>query len=454
MIKSKNPFDGSVVGTYEYFTTGKIESVLENAQKAFKRSINSEFGNDISLRISKFKKLAEILEIGKLEYAKMITLEMGKPISQSIAEIEKCAWLCNYYGENAEKFLSIEYIKTDASESFVRHDPIGVVLAIMPWNYPFWQLFRFAVPAILAGNVVILKHSSNVSGCALRIEDIFTSAAFPKNTFQTILATSSQIETVIENPIIKGVTLTGSEKAGRSVAAIAGKNIKKTVLELGGSNASVIFEDADLEECIDTLVWSRFQNAGQSCIAGKRFIVLEGIYDRFISMFEKKVGDLRIKDPLKSETKISSMASVKLAEELEDQVQKSIEMGAILKMGGDRNEAKFQPTILENVLPGMPAFDEELFGPVASIIKAKDEKEAIDLVNNSGFGLGASLYTNNIAKAKKWIPYINEGAVFVNELVKSDPRLPFGGTKNSGYGRELSRDGILEFVNRKTVYIK
>lgn len=383
-----------------------------------------------------------------------MTEEMGKPISQSIAEIEKCVWLCDFYITNAEDFLADSIIETDAKESFISYDPLGVVLAVMPWNYPFWQVMRFAVPSLTAGNVGLLKHASNVTSTALAIQDLFEEAGYPKGCFQTLLVNHDQIEDIIENDIVKAVTLTGSEPAGRSIAAVAGKNLKKTVLELGGNNACVVFDDANLDKHIDTMVKARMQNTGQSCIAAKRFIVSEKIYDQFISRFKDEVSKLNSGDPEDSDTFIGVMAREDLAEELEQQVNKSIDLGANIILGNKRNKAYYEPTIITDVTEDMPVFKEETFGPVAAVIKAKDNEHAIKLAANSRFGLGTMIFTENTDNIYNYIGDIPDGALFINDMVKSDPRLPFGGTKASGYGRELSKEGILEFVNKKTVYIK
>jgi succinate-semialdehyde dehydrogenase/glutarate-semialdehyde dehydrogenase len=383
---------------------------------------------------------------------------MGKPIVQSRAEVEKCAWVCEFYADNAEKFLADEIIKTEATKSFVSFQPLGVILAIMPWNFPFWQVFRFAVPNLMAGNAGLLKHASNVSGCALAIEDVFRKAGFPKNLFRSLLVKSNNVKEIISNPKVQAVTLTGSVPAGKSVASLAGSLIKKTVLELGGSDPYVILEDADLEKAAMSCVTSRLLNAGQSCIAAKRFIIVESVYDEFEKLYLEIMSKKKMGDPLDEKNDLGPQASFQLRDELHEQVLKSVGQGARLILGGKIPEidgAYYPPTILTNVKPGMAAFDEELFGPVAALIKAKDEEDAINLANKSVFGLGASVFTRDlkrgehIAKEK-----LNAGCCFVNDFVKSDPRLPFGGIKESGYGRELSLFGIREFVNIKSVYIK
>lgn len=449
-IITSNPYNQKELKTYNYHTDNELKIILDNAQNTFENWKTKE----IKERTNLLQNLANTLEDKKEIYAKLMTEEMGKPISQSIAEIEKCVWLCDFYITNAEDFLADSIIETDAKESFISYDPLGVVLAVMPWNYPFWQVMRFAVPSLTAGNVGLLKHASNVTSTALAIQDLFEEAGYPKGCFQTLLVNHDQIEDIIENDIVKAVTLTGSEPAGRSIAAVAGKNLKKTVLELGGNNACVVFDDANLDKHIDTMVKARMQNTGQSCIAAKRFIVSEKIYDQFLSRFKDEVSKLNSGDPEDSDTFIGVMAREDLAEELEQQVTKSIDLGANIILGNKRNKAYYEPTIITDVTEDMPVFKEETFGPVAAVIKAKDNEHAIKLAANSRFGLGTMIFTENTDNIYNYIGDIPDGALFINDMVKSDPRLPFGGTKASGYGRELSKEGILEFVNKKTVYIK
>lgn len=446
---SINPFNGDTIRRYAYHTEDEITAKIVKSDQTFRTWKNI----DLNVRCQLILEVADLLEKYKNQYGRLMTGEMGKPITQAEAEVVKCAWVCRYYAQNAELMLAPEIIHTEATESYVRQDPLGPVLAVMPWNYPFWQVFRFAAPNIIAGNTAILKHASNVSGCALELENIFLKAGFPNGVFQTIIARSDQIPAVIDHPAIVAATLTGSLHAGQSVASQCGHQIKKTVLELGGSNACVVFDDADLDAHLNTLVQARYQNTGQSCIAGKRFIILPGIYDTFLTRFRNAVQRLQPGDPLDQSTDIGPMASVSLAEELEDQVQRSVAQGAKIELGGHRKGTMFEPTILTEVTAGMPAFDEETFGPVAAIIRARDEDHAIELANQSVFGLGTSLFTSDINKALQYVPRLDDGAVFINELVKSDPRLPFGGTKQSGYGRELSFAGMREFTNQKTVYI-
>ena len=404
-------------------------------------------------RISFLPKLAKTLSENKQQYAECITNEMHKPITQAIAEVEKCALLCTFYYENATQFLATKHIKTDASESFVTYEPLGIVLGVMPWNFPFWQVFRFAVPSLTSGNTVVIKHASNVPKSAKLIQTIFEDAGFPKGCYQDLPIPSAEVAQIIANPIIKAVSLTGSEQAGIAVATEAGKHLKKCVLELGGNNAFIVLEDANLEKAVAIAVNARMQNAGQSCIASKRFLVHENIEEAFVSQLKTAVQKLKTGNPLDKTTEIGALAREDLAEELEIQVRKSIEMGAKLVCGGKRTDAFYEPTILTNVSVKMPVFKEETFGPVVAITTFKTLEEAIELSNTSEFGLGVSVFTQDIETIKKHISSFNEGAVFINEMVKSDPRLPFGGIKKSGYGRELSEDGIREFVNVKTVVI-
>lgn len=450
MIQSKNPYTGELLEEHQEMSSKDIDHSLDQAVKTFEEWRTTSFDHRADL----MRRLAKELKENKKFYATTMTEEMGKPISQSLAEIEKCAWVCDYYAENAERQLSEEEIETDAKESYVSYEPLGTVLAVMPWNYPFWQVFRFAAPALMAGNVAVLKHASNVMMCAKNLEKIFSRAGFPKGCFQNLLIGSSKVEQVIQDERVKAVTLTGSGPAGKAVASTAGKEIKKSVLELGGSNALVVFEDADIDHAVQTCVQARFQNTGQSCIAGKRLLVQERIAEIFIEKFIAEVKALKVGDPLDENTFIGVLAREDLAEELYSQVRRSQSQGAQVLMGGKRERAFFEPTVLANVTPDMPVFSEETFGPAIGVSTFKNEAEAIDLVNRSIFGLGVSLFTSDIARAKILIPKFEDGAVFINDLVKSDPRLPFGGTKKSGYGRELSVFGIKEFVNIKTVYIK
>lgn len=449
MIKSINPYNQEIVYEVAEFDRKEVENAIDKADTQYEVWKEIPF----SERSVLMKAAGQELKKNAREYAEIITQEMGKPITQALAEVEKCAALCDYYAENASKMLADKIIETEAHKSYVSYEPIGIVLAIMPWNYPFWQVMRFAVPALMAGNVAVLKHASNVMKSAMSIEKIFDRAGFPAGCFTNLPIGSKMVEEIIKNPKIKAVTLTGSEAAGRAVAAVAGNEIKKTVLELGGSNALVVFADCNLQKTVKTCVQARFQNAGQSCIAGKRLLVESSIAEEFTKAFIKEVGKLRSGDPLSEETTIGTMARVDLAEELEKQLQDALDKGGEVLLGGKRNKAYFEPTVIGNVTTDMSIFKEEVFGPLIGITTFKDEKEAIALSNNSPFGLGVTIFTEDFEKAFRLVPKFNEGAVFVNELVKSDQRLPFGGTKNSGYGRELSQDGIQEFVNKKTVYI-
>jgi succinate-semialdehyde dehydrogenase / glutarate-semialdehyde dehydrogenase len=449
-LTSINPYTNFVIEEFEEFSDSILEQILDRSAVTFETWKKSETG----LRRTLMLEVSRLLRENAGEYAGSITAEMGKPIAESKAEIEKCAWVCEYYASHAEDFLKSESVQTDATESYVQFEPLGPVLGIMPWNFPFWQVFRFAVPTIMAGNTVLLKHASNVQTCARHIESIFTKAGFPKGVFQNLVLGSDKIERIIENDIVRAVSLTGSEAAGSKVAETAGRKIKKTLLELGGSNAFVVLDDADLEKAAGTGVKARMQNAGQSCIAAKRFIIHEKIAEQFVSLFIKNMLALQTGDPGQADTEIGPLASVQQAENVSKQVSRSVEMGARILTGGYPEGAFYPPTLVIDVKPGMPLFDEEVFGPVAPVIIARDATECIELSNLSNFGLGVSLFTNDLKKAQEMIPRFNEGSVFINSLVKSDPRLPFGGIKRSGYGRELAIQGIREFVNIKTVYIK
>ena len=454
MASSINPATGEVLKDYPDMNENKIDEILNHSNDSFLEWKKTSF----SERAGKMKKAHDILLRRKDEFAEIMTLEMGKPIIQSISEIEKCAWVCEYFAENAETYLLNEKIKTDASESYVTYQPLGVVLAIMPWNFPFWQVFRFAAPNLMAGNAGVLKHASNVTGCALAIEEVFKEAGFPENLFRTIISPSKKMDSVIKNKKIKAVTLTGSVPAGKSVASTAGSILKKTVLELGGSDPYVVLEDADLNNAVETCVSSKLINGGQSCIAAKRFIVVEKIYTKFEEMYVQIMKQKKMGDPFDKENDLGPQASESLRNDLHVQVEKSIEKGAKLLLGGkipDGNGAFYPPTVLANVKKGMPAYDEEIFGPVAALIKVKDEEEALKVANDTNFGLGAAVFTEDTKRGKKIAETkLQAGNCFVNSFVKSDPRLPFGGIKESGYGRELSPFGIKEFVNIKSVYIK
>jgi len=455
ILKSINPVNGSLVGTYPEHSSKEINNIIYEVNNSF----NFWRKLDINERCQYFKNLSITLKSRKNEFAQIMALEMGKPISQGIAEVEKSAWVCDYYADNAPKFLSIKEVKTDASESYITFQPLGVVLAIMPWNFPFWQVFRFAAPAMIAGNVCLLKHSSNVQGCADAIEGLFLEAAFPENVFRNLTISSLKVEEVIENSMVKAITFTGSSPAGKSVAKKAGSVLKKTVLELGGNDPYLVLKDADLEKASDACLEGRLLNAGQSCIAAKRFIVEEPVRHDFEKTVINKIKNQVIGDPFDEKTTIGPMVSIDARDQLIRQVEMSVNAGAKVLykslIPSIKNSSYHPVMLLTNVLPGMPAFDEELFGPVGSIISAKDKVDALILANQTSFGLGAAIFTSNIEEGKRIAEFeLEVGAAFVNDFVRSDPRLPFGGVKESGYGNELSSYGILEFVNIKTIYIR
>jgi succinate-semialdehyde dehydrogenase / glutarate-semialdehyde dehydrogenase len=451
-IQSINPVTGEVLETFPEAGSGEIEQILEAAHKTFGEWRRSSFVE----RAKHMHEAARILRDKKETYARTMALEMGKPIVQGEAEAEKCAWGCDYYAEHAQVFLVNQPRPTDASLSYARFDPLGPVLAIMPWNFPFWQVFRFAAPALMAGNAGVLKHASNVPRCALQIEEIFREAGFPENLFRVVLAGTDKIPAIIADPRIRAVTLTGSDSAGSKVAEQAGRQLKKTVLELGGSDPFIVLEDADVEKAAKTAADARLVNSGQSCIAAKRFVVVEKIEEKFVHHFVAAMTSRRMADPLDRATEVGPQARHDLRDSLHRQVEESIRRGAKLLLGGHVPEgpgAYYPPTILVGVNKGMPAFDEETFGPVAAVIRAQDEEDAIRLANDSMFGLGSSLWTENGDRAERIAAEIEAGSVFVNGQVKSDPRLPFGGIKRSGYGRELSEYGIREFMNIKSVWM-
>jgi succinate-semialdehyde dehydrogenase/glutarate-semialdehyde dehydrogenase len=448
-----NPATGATVETYDEMTPEEVKRAVDAANDVYPTWRRTGFGERAGLMRSAAKVLRESLN----DYATLMATEMGKPVAQGKAEVEKCAWVCDFYADNAEGFLQPELIETDAAKSFVTFQPLGVVLAVMPWNFPLWQVFRFAAPALMAGNVGVLKHASNVPGCALAIEDVFRNAGFPENVFRTLLISSKQVDAVIENQHVKAVTLTGSTPAGKAVARKSGEMLKKTVLELGGSDPYVVLGDADLEQAVTTCVTSRLINSGQSCINAKRFIVVEPLIKEFETLFVERMSAMKVGDPLDEDTDVGPQARADLRDELHDQVKQSIDRGARCLLGGavpDGDGAFYPPTVLTDVTKGMPAYDEELFGPVAAIISARGEEDAIRLANDSSFGLGAAVFTTDGAKGERIAAEeLEAGACFVNAFVKSDPRLPFGGIKESGYGRELSHYGIREFVNIKTVFV-
>jgi len=449
-IITKNPYSHNTLQKYALFSQNDMLAALQRADDRFNLWRHTTFDERADL----MHKLAGLLKKQVESLAELITQEMGKPIKEARAEIEKCAWVCEYYAGHAEEFLKDRIISTDAHTSFIRHESIGTVLAVMPWNYPFWQVFRFAAPALMAGNVGLLKHASNVTGCGLKIAELIQQAGFDKGCFQTLIIDHEQTAELIKQPKLKAVTLTGSEAAGRKIAAQAGQALKKTVLELGGSNAFVVLADANLDSVLDTAVTARFQNTGQSCIAAKRFIVEASVYDEFLERFQDKVNELKFGDPMDKDTTLGPMARADLAEELADQLQRSVQQGAKILTGGEQSKTRFEPTIVTDVTVNMPLMQEETFGPVAPFFKAKDDAHALNVAAATYFGLGVTICTRDPEAILKQLHRFPDGAVFINELVKSDPRLPFGGTGISGYGRELSREGIKEFINQKTVFVK
>jgi len=451
---SINPTNNKILESHKEISKNSINQIINLSYNTYLEWRNKS----ISYRSKKMKNLAKLLKQRKEELGVLMTQEMGKPINQSIAEAEKCAWVCEYFADNAGQFLSKKEISTNSKKSFISFQPIGLVLAIMPWNFPFWQVFRFASPTLMAGNVGILKHASNVQGCAKEIEKLFLEAGFPENAFSNLVIGSNKVSNVINNPLVRAVTLTGSTPAGKSVASLAGSLLKKTVLELGGNDPYIILEDADLNNATKSCIAGRMLNTGQSCIAAKRFIVVKSRLNDFIDKVEQKINNMKIGDPLDPTIDIGPMVNIDARNELHQQVLMSIEKGAILRSGGNIPEIEgsfYPPTLLTNVKPGMSAFDDELFGPVAVIISAEDENHAIELANKTNYGLGAAIFTRDLDKGENIaINELEAGSCFVNDFVKSDPRLPFGGIKESGYGRELSEYGILEFVNIKSVVIQ
>lgn len=453
-IATINPATGETLQTFEALTDTVIEAKLSQAQQAFVAYRKTP----LVQRAEWMNKAGEILEAERDRFAKIMTLEMGKTLKSAIGEVEKCALVCRYYAENAAKFLADVPAQTDASHSFVRYQPLGAILAVMPWNFPFWQVFRFAAPALMAGNVGLLKHASNVPQCALAIEEIMQKAGFPAGVFQTLLVGADKVAAIVADERVKAATLTGSEPAGMSLAAAAGKHIKKTVLELGGSDPYIVLESADLDAAISTAVTARMLNNGQSCIAAKRFIVVDAIADRFEQRLLEKFEALKVGDPMNPETDLGPLATPSILQDLHQQVEESVQMGAKVLTGGqpfsDRPGNFYPATILTNIPADSPKAKEEFFGPVAMLFRVANIDEAIHLGNDIPFGLGASAWTNDDAERDRLIEELEAGAVFINGMVKSDPRLPFGGIKRSGYGRELSIQGIHEFVNVKTVWVK
>jgi acyl-CoA reductase-like NAD-dependent aldehyde dehydrogenase len=451
-MHSVNPATEEVIGTFELSTPEQIEQGLSDAQSTYRRWRQTSYTERAEL----MRQAAAYMREHQARLAGIITAEMGKPIVEAEAEIDKCAWNCAFYADNAERFLSDEPHPSGASESYVAFTPLGTILAIMPWNFPFWQVIRFAAPALMAGNTAILKHASNVPQCALAVAEVFEASGFPKGVFQTLLLPGSAVTPLIEDPRVAAVTLTGSDQAGSQVAAAAGRMIKKTVMELGGSDPFIVLADADLDAAVATAVRTRYQNAGQSCIAAKRFIVAEEIFAAFQERFVAAVQGLRLGDPTDRSTQLGPLARDDLREGLEQQVRRSTDAGAKILVGGKRHPGRgyyFAPTVLADVRPEMPASCEEVFGPVAALLKVHTVEEAIRVANDSPYGLGANLWTTDLTRARRLARDIEAGQVFINGMVASDPRLPFGGVKRSGYGRELSAYGIREFVNIQTVWI-
>jgi succinate-semialdehyde dehydrogenase / glutarate-semialdehyde dehydrogenase len=452
-IATINPTSGEVLKTFEPLTAAQIEQKLQLAASAFQTHRSTSFAQ----RASKMMRAAEILEKEKDECAHLMTLEMGKPLKAAVGEALKCATGCRYYAENADKFLADEVVETGAKRSFIRYQPIGPILAVMPWNFPFWQVFRFVAPALMAGNVGLLKHASNVPQCALKIEDILRRAGFAEGVFQTLLIGSGPVDSILNDSRVVAATLTGSEQAGIQVGVSAARRIKKVVLELGGSDPFIVMPSANLDAAVATAVDARIQNNGQSCIAAKRFIVVEKIADEFERKFVQRMENLRVGNPFDENTELGPLASADAVASLDADVKKTVAAGARVLTGGhpmNRPGSFYEPTVLTDIPRDSPAYKEELFGPVASIFRAKDLDQAIQIANDNRFGLGASAWTNDPAETERFINELDAGMVFINKMVASDPRLPFGGVKFSGHGRELAEHGIREFVNIKTVWIQ
>ena len=452
-IATTNPATGEVLKTFTELTDSQIDAKIQLASEVFTKYRKVPFAE----RARRMLKAADILEGEKDVFGRMMTIEMGKPLAAAVAEAVKCATGCRYYAENAERFLADEVVEIGVTRSYIKYQPIGPVLAIMPWNFPFWQVFRFAAPCLMAGNTGLLKHASNVPQCALMIEDIFRRVGFPEGSFQTLLIGSKKVDAILADPRVKAATLTGSEGAGIDVGMSAAKRIKKMVLELGGSDPFIVMPSANLEEAVSTAVKARVQNNGQSCIAAKRFIVAEGIADQFERSFVKKMEALRLGDPLEATTEVGPLATADAVATLHQDVQKTIKAGAQLLTGGkplDRPGNFYAPTVLTNIPKGSPGYSEEFFGPVACMFRVKNIEQAIQIANDTRFGLGASVWTNDKKEIEQLVDEIESGMVFINGMVASDPRIPFGGVKQSGHGRELSVYGIREFTNIKSVVIR
>ncbi|HEX6589760.1 MAG TPA: NAD-dependent succinate-semialdehyde dehydrogenase [Longimicrobiales bacterium] len=453
MMESRNPATGEAIRSYETHDAAEVERRIARSFDAWRTWRATRFDERAALLL----RVAELLEAEKRELGRLMTLEMGKPIGPAIAEAEKCAWACRFYAENGARLLADEHVETEAEASWVRYEPLGPVLAIMPWNFPFWQCFRFIAPALMAGNTGLLKHASNVPGCALAIEELMTRAGFPAGVFQTLMVGADAVDAIIADARVRAVTLTGSEKAGQAVGAAAGREIKPSVLELGGSDAFVVMPSADLDAAVKTAVQARTVNNGQSCIAAKRFVVHAAVAESFMRAFVERMRALVVGDPLDGKTQIGPLATESIREGLHDQVRRSVQAGARVLLGGeplDRPGWFYAPTVLVDSPAGSPARVEELFGPVATIVVVRDIDEAIRVANETTFGLGAAAWTNDAAERDRFARELEAGMVFVNAMVASDPRLPFGGVKRSGYGRELGRHGIREFVNVKSVSVQ
>ena len=453
MLETINPASGTLIRQYAEMSDREVRDVLRRVDEAYRDWRETDF----TIRAARMRAAAEVLGKRSREIAELMTEEMGKPVRDALAEIEKCIWGCEYFAEHAAAMLAPETMATNARQSYWTHRPLGVVLAVMPWNFPFWQVFRFAAPSLMAGNAVVLKHASNVPGCALAVEEVFREAGFPDHLFRTLLVGSSAVPGIIQDERVRGVTVTGSVAAGKAIAQEAGSLVKKTVLELGGSDPYLVLEDADLDAAAETCAKSRLVNSGQSCIAAKRFVVTDAVHDAFVERFVEHMMRARMGDPMDEATEVGPQARVDLRDELARQVRKSVAAGARCVLGGevpDEVGAWYPPTVLVDVGPEMPAYEEELFGPAAAVIRARDEEDAIRIANDSVYGLGAAVFTRDTERGERIArDRLEAGSCYVNALVKSDPRLPFGGIKGSGYGRELSPLGIREFVNVKTVWV-